>query len=196
MDGDRLVGCGVFEAARLVVLRDTLTWPLKISVVGVARPMVKVKGESVGAPGGKVRSVVTWVLKVKVKIGVVMGSDGRWISPMRVGSRVDRVGGIEANLKEVEKLVPSGMVKEGLVADGPPMSAMMMESRVADGGVGTVRVKVRCRRLRRVGDAMSMSAVPEMCLVMLTSTEEAEMIVATRPAISRREVKMFIMMAL
>lgn len=104
MDGDRLVGCGVFEAARLVVLRDTLTWPLKILVVGVARLMVKVKGESAEVPGGKVRSVVTWVLKVK--IGVVMATVGMWISPMRVGSRVDRLGGIEANLKEVEKLVP------------------------------------------------------------------------------------------
>lgn len=82
------------------------------------------------------------------------------------------------------------------MAGGPPMSAMMMGSRVADGGVGTVRVKVRCRRVRRVGDAMSMSAVSEMCLVMLRSTGVAEMIVATRPAISRREVKIFIMLAL
>jgi hypothetical protein len=32
--------------------------------------------------------------------------------------------------------------------------------------------------------------------VMLRSTGVAEMIVATRPAISRREVKMFIMLAL
>lgn len=35
-----------------------------------------------------------------------MATVGMWIPPMRVGSRIDRLGGIEANLKEVEKLVP------------------------------------------------------------------------------------------